>query len=77
VRIRIALEGQRRDGRVPRLDADAFPAEEQEPRPQEIEQLRRGDQNSERGLRRDALEREANGEVAMNTTGRGVYSRDM
>src|SRR5437899_6766957 len=60
----IALEGQRRDGRVRRLDADAFPAEEQEPRPQEIEQLRRGDQNSERGLRRDALEREADGEVA-------------
>ena len=64
VRVRIAVEGERCERRVPGIDAHALPAEDEKDRPQEIERLRRGDQHAERRARGDAFEREADGEVA-------------
>src|SRR5512142_599024 len=44
-------------------DLDALDSEQQKRRPEEIGQERRGEQDRERGLRGDALRREADGEV--------------
>ena len=49
---------------LPGIDPHVLPAEQQEPGPEQIEQLRRGDENAERGSRRGALQREADREVS-------------